>query len=249
MASIVAADLLERLLGIVLPAPVRSSGVMLILSNLLPLYGVLAWDWPVFYVMALYWAENVVAGLFTLLRMFAAQPLAAIPLGAFFCIHYGMFCFVHGVFVNALFNTGPERDSDALALVHTLLTTPVLSVCILLLALSHGWSFVAHVLAAPAESRTTDLRKIMMRPYGRMVVLHVAILFGGFAVMALNTPVAALVVLIVLKTAIDLGLHNRANLPPAVAAPAQPPAAPAAAGTPRRRPYEISASASERKTP
>jgi hypothetical protein len=212
MASMVAADLLERLLGSVLPAPVRSSGLLLIIVNAVPLYGVLVWEWPVFYVMALYWAENVVAGVYTLLRMFVANPVAAVPLGAFFCFHYGMFCFVHGVFVNALFNTGPGRDGDALALVHILLTTPALSACILLLALSHGWSFVAHVLAAP-ESRDTDLRKIMMRPYGRMIVMHVAILFGGFAVMALDTPVAALIVLIVLKTAIDLGLHNRANVP------------------------------------
>jgi hypothetical protein len=225
MPSIVAADIAERVLGHVLPAPVRSSGAVLIVSNLVPLYGVLVWDWPVFYVMALYWAENVLAGVFTLLRMFAAHPLAAIPMGAFFCFHYGMFCFVHGVFVNALFNTGPGRDADALALVRILLTTPALSACILLLALSHGWSFVAHVLAAPAGARDGDLRKIMLRPYGRMVVLHVAILFGGFAVMALDTPVAALVVLIVLKTAIDLGLHNRANTPRNLTTPAPEPAA------------------------
>ena len=212
MASIVTADLIERLLGSVLPAPVRSSGALLIASNLVPLCGVLAWDWPVFYVMALYWAENIVAGLFTLLRMFAANPLAAIPMGVFFCFHYGMFCTVHGVFVNALFNTGPDRDGDGFALVHTLLTTPALATCVLLLALSHGWSFLAHVLGTPAEAREADLRKIMMRPYGRMIVLHVAILAGGFAVMALDPPVAALIVLIVLKIGIDLILHNRANL-------------------------------------
>jgi len=220
MASIVAADIVERVLGAVLPAPVRSSGAILIASNLLPLYGVIAWDWPVFYVMALYWAENVVAGLFTLLRMLAARPLAAIPLGAFFCFHYGMFCFVHGVFVNVLFNTtGPERNGDVFALVQVLLTTPALTACVLLLALSHGWSFVAHVLAAPADQRTTDLHKIMMRPYGRMVVLHMAILFGGFAVMVLDRPEAALAVLILLKIGIDLSLHNRANLPRTVEIP------------------------------
>ncbi len=224
MASIVSADLVERLLGWALPAPVRSSGALLVVSNLVPLYGVLAWDWPVFYVMALYWAENIVAGVFTLLRMFAAQPLAAMPMGVFFCFHYGMFCTVHGVFINALFNTGAEGDGDAFALVHILLTTPALVTCVLLLALSHGWSFVAHVLGAPPEARATDLRKIMLRPYGRMVVLHVAILVGGLAVTALDTPVAALIILIVLKIGIDLALHNRANLP-RTGTPAPEPAA------------------------
>jgi hypothetical protein len=222
MAGIVSADLAERLLGLVLPAPVRSSGAVLIASNLLPLYGVIAWDWPVFYVMALYWAENVLAGVFTLLRMLAANPLPAIPLGAFFCFHYGMFCFVHGVFVNSLFNSGPDRGGEVLALVQALAAAPGLAGATLLLALSHGWSFVAHVLSAPRESREQDLRKIMMRPYGRMVVLHIAILVGGFAVTALDTPVAALVVLILLKIALDLGLHNRANLPRGTVAPAAP---------------------------
>lgn len=211
MASIVAANLAERLLGRLLPAPVRSSGAVLIASNLLPLYGVIAWEWPVFYLMALYWAENVLAGIFTLLRMFAASPLAAIPMGAFFCFHYGMFCVVHGVFVNELFNTA-DHNGDVFALVNALVTAPGLAGATLLLALSHGWSFVAHVVAAPPEARERNLHQIMIRPYGRMVVLHVAILAGGFAVTSLGRPEAALVVLIVLKIAIDLALHNRANL-------------------------------------
>lgn len=40
-----------------------------------------------------------------------------------------------------------------------------------------------------------------------MVVLHVTILAGGFLVEILGTPFAALVLLIVLKTAIDVRAH------------------------------------------
>jgi hypothetical protein len=47
----------------------------------------------------------------------------------------------------------------------------------------------------------------MMQPYARVVVLHVTILFGGFAFMALHAPAAALVVLVALKTALDLRTH------------------------------------------
>jgi hypothetical protein len=229
MASIAAADLLERIAGALLPAPVRGSGIALIVANLLPLYGVLAWDWPVYHVMALYWAENIVAGLFTLLRMVAANPVAGLPLGAFFCFHYGMFCFVHGTFVHALFSGQADAPWPPVgALVQTLLTTPVLLVGVLLMLASHGWSFVAHALAAPAEP-APDLRGIMMRPYGRMVVLHVTILAGGFLTMSMGEPVLVLVPLIVLKIVIDLYLHRRANAP----APAPAPA------VARRRPYEI----------
>lgn len=234
MPSIVAADLLERITGALLPAPVRSSGIALIAANLLPLYGVLAWDWPVYHVMALYWAENVVAGVFTLLRMVAANPWAGIPMGAFFCVHYGMFCFVHGIFVHTLFSgQGDAPWPPVGALVQTLLSTPTLLAGVLLMLASHGWSFATHALFAPRPDAPPDLRRIMLRPYGRMVILHVTILAGGFLAMQAGEPVLALAPLIVLKTIIDLYLHRRANLPAAVA---PTPTAPAAAPP---RPYEI----------
>jgi len=230
MPSIVAADLSERLLGFLLPAPVRSSGVMLIIANLLPLYGVLAWDWPVFHLMALYWAENVVAGVFTLLRMLVANPVASVPLGAFFCVHYGMFCFVHGVFVYALFSGDTTQGLGVDALVRTLLTTPTLLAASALMVASHGWSFVAHALTAPREAARADLTRIMMRPYGRMVILHVTILAGGFFVLSMGSPALVLVPLILFKIVVDLVLHRRANVP------TPPPAAPA---RPQPRPFEI----------
>ncbi len=42
----------------------REPLLFLIVANLLPVYGVLVWDWNVFAVMFLFWCENVVIGLF-----------------------------------------------------------------------------------------------------------------------------------------------------------------------------------------
>ena len=47
----------------------------------------------------------------------------------------------------------------------------------------------------------------MNAPYGRVILLHVVILFGGFAVQALHSPAWALVLLVGLKIAIDLKGH------------------------------------------
>lgn len=242
MPSIVAVDLLERVVGALLPAPVRSSGLMLIAANLLPLYGVLFWDWPVFHLMALYWAENVIAGLVTVLRMVHANPLAGVPMGAFFCFHYGMFCFVHGMFVHALFSGEHAMDRGVWALVGILLTTPSLLAAVALMLASHGWSFVAHTLLAPRDGALDNVRRIMMRPYGRMVVLHVTILGGGFLSASLGSPAAVLVPLIVFKIVADLFLHRRANVRPLepVLPPAVPPTVSSVAPPgPRPRPYEI----------
>ena len=50
-------------------------------------------------------------------------------------------------------------------------------------------------------------RSLMHQPYGRVIVLHIAILGGGFLVMALGSPVAGLALLVVLKIALDVRAH------------------------------------------
>ena len=49
----------------------------------------------------------------------------------------------------------------------------------------------------------------MGSPYGRVVVMHIAIMASGFLVMAIGSPAALLVVLVALKTILDVTLHNR----------------------------------------
>jgi hypothetical protein len=59
------------------------------------------------------------------------------------------------------------------------------------------------------EYLTVSPDQQMMEPYSRVVVLHVTILAGGFLADSLGAPLAALVLLIVLKTVIDLLAHLR----------------------------------------
>lgn len=49
----------------------------------------------------------------------------------------------------------------------------------------------------------------MQLPYNRVLVLHLTIIFGAFPVMALGSPIWGLVLLVVLKTAMDLRAHLR----------------------------------------
>jgi hypothetical protein len=50
--------------------------------------------------------------------------------------------------------------------------------------------------------------ELMFRPYGRVVILHVVILFGGAVALFLGAPVIALILLIGLKIKIDLFAHR-----------------------------------------
>jgi hypothetical protein len=49
----------------------------------------------------------------------------------------------------------------------------------------------------------------MGSPYGRVVVMHVAIIFGAFLTAALGSPVGILIILVGLKTSLDVIFHMR----------------------------------------
>jgi len=59
------------------------------------------------------------------------------------------------------------------------------------------------------ERERTVIGKLMAAPYARIVVLHLAIILGGFAIMAMGQPIAMLLVLVLLKIAVDVVLHRR----------------------------------------
>jgi hypothetical protein len=127
----------------------------------------------------------------------------------FFCVHYGGFTLVHGVFVFAMFGgKNPQGGSlfPSWDYLETTLREQHLIWAMVGLVLSHAFSFGWNYLYR-GEFRRTRVDQLMMQPYGRVVVLHVAILGGGFLIMALGSPVAGLALLIVLKIILDVLAH------------------------------------------
>ncbi len=203
----------------------------LLAANMIPLVGVLFLDWSAFYIVLLYWAENLAVGFYNVLKMAFAKvkhpiehsgKLFLIP---FFIVHYGGFTAVHGFFVLAIFSKGEQQgppmggESWPCFLIfvqmlfnivrHIMLTIPpAVRLAVLSLFASHGVSFVYNYLIKGEYTRTNP-SKLMGQPYVRVVVMHITILGGGFLTMALGSPAALLLILIVLKTAIDVKFHLR----------------------------------------
>jgi hypothetical protein len=192
-------------------------------SALVIAWGVLALGWPVFFVMALFWFENVVIGGFNVLRMLlsglrsgGAGILAALAMAAFFTLHYGMFTAVHGAFVVALFGV-PELGRDAM---NGGLAAPALRMVESLMADRAGWLAMLAVVAVQAvafvqwsiatRASPTPLKELMGAPYGRIMVLHVSLIAGAFLLQAFRSPVAGVLLLIALKLAYDLMALGRA---------------------------------------
>jgi hypothetical protein len=57
------------------------------------------------------------------------------------------------------------------------------------------------------EYKQSNLNNLMMQPYSRVVILHLTIIFGGFLMMFFGSPVVALILLVVLKTGLDMRTH------------------------------------------
>ena len=206
--------------------------VALLAANAIPLFGVLFLNWDAFYVVLLYWTENIVVGFYNVLKMmFAAVPRPVAHLGKlflipFFIVHYGGFTAIHGFFVLALFHKdaqGPPMGGTDwpcfLVFVQMLFNVirymysvipPQVRFAVLALFISHGVSFVQNYLIK-REYATAKPDKLMGSPYGRVVVMHIAILAGGFLTMAVGSPAPLLVILVGLKTILDVSLHNRSH--------------------------------------
>jgi hypothetical protein len=192
----------------------QPSVISLLLANLVPVFGVLFFQWEIFPLMFLFWSENVIIGLFNVLKMLTANPDSPISWAGklfivpFFCVHYGMFTFIHGIFVIVLFGSGTGRavDFPELKTFWHIMMQNRLGGAVLGLAVSRGISFATNYLGK-GEYQRVSLQQLMAQPYGRIIVMHLTVLGGGFLLLALHSPVGGLLLLVALKMALDLRGH------------------------------------------
>ncbi len=107
---------------------------------------------------------------------------------------------MHGVFVFLFFGTSFEPFGGV--------GLRGVAIAAAALFLSHGVSFFVNFLGKEEYLSVTPDQQ-MTEPYSRVVALHVTILAGGALADSLGAPLAALVLLVLLKTAIDLMAHLR----------------------------------------
>ena len=191
------------------PSWTSGSGLALVIANLIPLGGVLLLGWDLGDVITLFWAENAVIGFYTLLKLVVVARWGALLLGPFFLGHYGGFMAVHFLFIYQLFVRGIEQSTPEVQALTALADLFIpLWPALLALAVSHGISFYANFLKRK-EYLGRKAAEQMGEPYKRVVVLHVTIIFGGWVILLLGSPLPALVLLVALKTGGDLAAHRK----------------------------------------
>ena len=215
--------------------PRESSSVAvagLLAVNLVPLVGVLLFGWSLHALLVIYWLESGVIGALNVPKILLAsgsdvpenfsatvngrsvdlsgptEPKDGlhlypgnVPIAGFFIMHYGIFWVVHGVFVLSFPAFAPGSGVGGFGVGTVLLGVSGMVV-------SHAGSFLTNFVGRE-EYRATSPGVQMKEPYRRVIVLHLTIIFGAFGIAMLGAPLAALLLLVGLKTAADLHAHLR----------------------------------------
>ncbi|MCH2189865.1 MAG: DUF6498-containing protein [Gammaproteobacteria bacterium] len=199
----------------------------LILSNLVPLIGVLYFDWDHRLVIALFWIENLIIGAFNILKMTGAMVVGKkvdLFTPVFFLFHYGLFCTVHGAILWELLELGevPKVEqlfgfdtsgfiglvADGVGVFYGFvdLYSPVIWLGIVSIVLSKTVSFMENFILK-GEILSTTPKDLMGKPYGKIVAMHIGVILGAFAIQKFGSSVWILVVIIGFKMLVDILTH------------------------------------------
>ncbi len=194
---------------------------MLILTNCIPLVGVLFFGWNVFETVFLYWVESAVIGFFTLVQL-VLMPLSesdrqGVPANPkliatlAFMVHFGAFMGAHFfviVFFLGRFDYGPVMKQ----IVEIFQNIPLIRWGLFSLCLSHAYSFFVNYISNKKYLQPLNkesFKYLMEKPYKRIFVMQFTVLLGAAAIIVWRLPQSMVVVLVVVKIISDLIAHKK----------------------------------------
>jgi len=198
----------------------QPSALALIAANMVPVFGTLFLGWSVAALIFLFWIENIILGIMNIVKLltikFDSQGESAARnwggkgfITLFFTVHYGGFCAAHALLVMILiaaalhieFEDGLPRGYFIDVLFRDkLVYAPAVILVSHLVSLISNWFH-------KKERYGKDLYQVMMAPYSRIVALSITGIIGAIPIMMLRSPVAGLILLLAIKTVMDLKAH------------------------------------------
>lgn len=220
------------------PAFALQPVALAIAINAIPIVGVLFYGWSGTNVLVLYWLENLMLAVATSIRLALhrkltrkkgywrtkqiglevnGEPVKAGFLGEYMMTAFG-FTLAHGVFVAVIVVLFAQKYPD----------DPMWQ-----LSLPDALRGAAVMAAVIAVELGADLGSIRTRSFaamkdmaqarlGRVLILHLAIIFGMAAMAMADSPFGVLYVLIGLKAIVDIASAATRHLAPVDAAPVPP---------------------------
>ncbi len=173
----------------------KPSDYLTIAANLVPVFGVWAWDWSPNEVFLVYCLETIVIGIFTLIKMGiitivrktdtwysggGVSKQSGLFFMLFFLMHYGLFVGVQmGIFFGV---SSIGRESHVTAFNFFYKWPELISNDTLIMlgafGLSYGYRLMTDFLL-PRQYRTISLMRVMFQPYGRIIIQQLTVIVGS----------------------------------------------------------------------
>jgi hypothetical protein len=203
----------------------QPSVLIMIAANLLPLIGVLFWNWDVFLLLVLYWFETAIIGFWTIVAILidphriigpTAKQTTRTFLVLFLIAHAGLFMGVHFMFLWALFSGDwTKAVHGPIDFVRIIVIGSGLWIPLIALFVSRGISSMLPLLdpkILPVWLAPKPVHIMLGGFYKRIIIMHLTLIFGGIVAGAVGS-VVPLVLMIALKIAIELKLHLKNESP------------------------------------
>lgn len=186
---------------------------VLIIANIIPVFGVIFLKWNVGPIMLLYWSETAIMLFFNVMKMLWAKgeimpnqdtqnikPAAKADRRTMievFIIVYGAFVAAHGVFIVMIFfRINYER----------VLTTGFCA-AFMVLFVNHAVSFKKNFINSDDYKRVSYIQlfhPFMNEPPVRIFIMHITLIGIGIFTQAKDSPLYWLLILIAVKTCFEL---------------------------------------------
>jgi hypothetical protein len=178
----------------------------LLLTNLATVVGAVLQGWNITDLLWIYWGQSVVIGYYNVHRIVDVDRIATDGFisnirpvepscetqrctAVCFALHYGLFHLVYGVFLLTTFRIHPGFPVAGVLL------------CILAFWFTHRFSYRFN---QERDRAVPNIGSLMFFPYVRIIPMNLVILLGA-PIAGDNTNV--LVLLLLLKTAVDVAVH------------------------------------------
>jgi hypothetical protein len=213
--------------SLIVPDAFTPPVISLLSANLVTIFLAVLGNWDAATVLFIYWAQSVIIGIFTVISLLGADSATLASnmeqslkerggsgtvssgfgifykslLAGFFAVHYGFF---HWGYFSFIVEGGLFGVVD--------FASPDVWISCGLFLVNHLYSFLYYRHDVRRDGNY--LNEEFMRPYYRILPMHLTIIFGAIVMLALSfagitSTLPVLILFLVLKTYTDLGMHIR----------------------------------------
>ena len=189
--------------------------LVLIIANMMPLTGVLLCGAKLSDILFLYWLENLIIGFYNVLKLIKISGSSYVNAARNFVPYFFGILLAQLILILMLFHPdAPYLQAVPGNIFSAVLprlikdATPWTFIFAGGFALSHGFSYW-HNFLGKKEYERIDPEDQAAAPYKRVFVLAITVIVAGVCLEQVGSPIGGLVLMILLKTVLDIHSHNQ----------------------------------------